>query len=305
MSDNSEQKTLKDLNLLDSFLFSEVTENPQNAKMIARIIIKRVLGWYLNDDIQVEVEKQYKGFKLGLKGIRLDLQVKESENKKIIRFYDLEPNRYIEKHLAKRSRYYLSLTDIKLLGSSKKYEELPEYFSVWILPYDPFGDNRMIYTIKNAVVENPELVYNDSVTRIFLYTDGEIGGNDELRALLKYFKNTQESNALDGELKDIQSVVSDIKNNEEVGERYMTMEEMLEYERDASYSKGRAEGHAEGRAEGHAEGRAEGRAEGSIVGAIKMCRKFGKTDAETIKELMDEFELSYDEAEEKLRMSNN
>ena len=55
MSDKSKRKTLKDLNLLDSFLFSEVTENPENAKLIARIIIKRVLGWYINDDIQVEM----------------------------------------------------------------------------------------------------------------------------------------------------------------------------------------------------------------------------------------------------------
>ena len=47
MSSNSTYKTIKDLNLLDSFLFNELTENPENAKMIARIIIKRVLEWYI------------------------------------------------------------------------------------------------------------------------------------------------------------------------------------------------------------------------------------------------------------------
>ena len=45
MSDHSICKTIKNLNLLDSFLFNELTENPENAKLIARIIIKRVLGW--------------------------------------------------------------------------------------------------------------------------------------------------------------------------------------------------------------------------------------------------------------------
>ena len=265
--------------------------------MIARIIIKRVLGWYVNDDIQVEVEKQYKGITIGKKGIRLDLQVKEKENKKVIRFYDIEPNQYKEEHLPKRSRYYLSLTDAKLLGTSEKYKELPEYFSVWILPYDPFGDNRMVYTVKNSVVENHELVYNDSVTRIFLYTDGEIGGNHELQSLLNYIKMTQESNAVDEELKEIQSVVSDIKNNEKVGELYMTLEEMVEYEKSASYEKGHAEGRAEGRAEGYAEG--------SVAECIRICRKYGKTDEEIIEELMESINLSYDEAEEKLKMSSN
>ena len=37
MSDNSICKTIKNLNLLDSFLFNELTENPENAKLIARI----------------------------------------------------------------------------------------------------------------------------------------------------------------------------------------------------------------------------------------------------------------------------
>ena len=60
MSENSICKTIKDLNLLDSFLFSELTENPENAKLIARIIIKRVFGWNVND-IQVETEKQFHG----------------------------------------------------------------------------------------------------------------------------------------------------------------------------------------------------------------------------------------------------
>ena len=66
MSENSISKTIKDLNLLDSFLFSELTENPENAKLIARIIIKRVFGWQLND-IEIESEKQYHGYRIGQK----------------------------------------------------------------------------------------------------------------------------------------------------------------------------------------------------------------------------------------------
>lgn len=159
MSINSINKSIKDLNLLDSFLFSETTENPENAKLIAGVIIRRVFGWLVHD-IQVESEKQYRGVTIGKKGIRLDIQVTEREKEKVVRLYDIEPNAYQEKFIAKRSRYYLSLTDSKLLGTSQRYKELPDYFSVWILPYDPFGDNRMVYTVKNMMAENSELLYN-------------------------------------------------------------------------------------------------------------------------------------------------
>ena len=45
-------------------------------------------------------------------------------------------------------------------------------FSIWILPYDPFGNDRIIYTVKNKVEENNQIVYNDGVTKIYLYTKG-------------------------------------------------------------------------------------------------------------------------------------
>lgn len=117
---------------------------------------------------------------MGKRGIRLDLQVTETEDGKTVRIYDIEPNKYYQATLPKRSRYYLSVTDSKILDSSNKFSDLPDYFSVWILPYDPFGDGRMVYIVKNQVVENPKLVYNEGVTRIFLFADGHFGGNEEL-----------------------------------------------------------------------------------------------------------------------------
>ena len=225
---NQSKISLQELNLLDSFLFSAATENPENAKLIAKIIIRRVLG-INTENIQVDAEKQYQGTDISKKGIRLDIQVREYNHEQLIRIYDIEPNTYTERHLAKRNRYYLSLTDTKFLGTSNDYNKLPEYFSIWILPYDPFGDNRMIYTVKNMVVENTNLVYNEGVTRIFLYTDGELGGTEEVRTLLKYFTSTNEANATDLELQSIQSIINNVKGNREVGERHMTMEEYLEH----------------------------------------------------------------------------
>ena len=287
MSTHSNKKEFKDLSLLDAFLFALATENPKDAELIARTIIRRVFGWQVAD-IQVEMEKQYLGTRIGGKGIRLDLQVTEMEDGKAVRIYDIEPNTYEEKYLEKRSRYYLSLTDTKYLGKSKKYKELPDFFSIWILPYDPFGDNRMIYTVKNVVVENPTLVYNEGVTRVFLYTEGELGGTEEIHNLLNYMQNSNEANAVDSELQEIHSVVSKIKGDEEVGERYMTFGDVIDYEKEESYNVGLEVGLE------------KGLEEGSVRGFISACREFGKTDEEIINLLTEKFLITKEEAIAKL-----
>lgn len=74
--------------------------------------------------------------------------------------YDIEPNNYREDDIPRRNRYYQSLIDSKLLPANTPYAKLPNMFSIWILPYDPFGDGRMIYTVKNKVEENNQIVYN-------------------------------------------------------------------------------------------------------------------------------------------------
>ena len=35
-----------------------------------------------------------------------------------------------------------------------------------MLILDPFGEGRVIYTIKNIVAENPDIVYNDGITTL-------------------------------------------------------------------------------------------------------------------------------------------
>ena len=96
----------------------------------------------------------------------------------------------------------------------------------------------MLYTVKNLVVENNQLVYNDGVTNLFLYTEGKIGGSDELSHLLNHISHTTRDNAIDPDLKQIQDIVDAIKSDKKVGERYMTFEEIFGYEKRDSYNEG-------------------------------------------------------------------
>ena len=133
--------------------------------------------------------------------------------------------------------------------------------------------------MKDSVVENPNIVYNDGVTKVYLYTKGTKGGNDNLRALLNFMENSNEENATDSDLCKIQGILDVIRNNEEVGERYMTWEDVIEYEKRDSYEAGLEQG---------------------IIALISTCRELCVSNEEIIAKLMEKFSLTEDEAKEKV-----
>ncbi len=255
ISNSSGYRTLQSLNLIDSFLFQEFTEKEENAKLLAKLIVKRVTGIELGNNILVENEKVINGVKLGLRGIRMDIRVIEKNGEKVARIHNIEPNIYQDKDLAYRCRYYQSITDAKYLKSGCKFRELPTLVSIWILEQDLFGENRMMYTVKNMVEENSSIVYNDGVTKIFLYTKGKIGGSKELESLLKYMSDTNVNNAVDTELETVHTIVSAIKEDEGTGERYMTLQDMIDYEKELSYELGEASGMSKGISQGISQGK--------------------------------------------------
>lgn len=272
-------KSLSELNLIDSFIFSCSTENINDAEFIAKLIIKRTTGHTI-DKVVIESEKQLKGLHFENRGIRLDLYVTEKVDGEIARIYDIEPNAYVEKDLPYRSRYYQSIADSKNLGKGKRFVKLPEFISIWILSYDPFGEGRMMYHVRNMVEENPTLCYNDGAARIYLYTGGVLGGSKELKALLDFMQNSNDDNATDEELKKLLGIVNRIKGDEKVGEQYMLFKSDLDYERDAAH------------------------AEGYVHGIISAMRRFNASDDQIIAALVEECSLTEDEAREKLVRSN-
>lgn len=83
------------------------------------------------------------------------------------------------------------------------------------------GD-RVLYTIKNRCLEKPEMEYDDGVETIVLYTKGTKGMiSEELRQFLNYMENTNQNNAVNEDLKDIQKMVDVVKRDGEVSLQYM------------------------------------------------------------------------------------
>lgn len=83
------------------------------------------------------------------------------------------------------------------------------------------GD-RVLYTIKNRCLEKPEMEYDDGVETIVLYTKGTKRTiSEELRQFLNYMENTNQNNAVNEDLKDIQKMVDVVKRDGEVSLQYM------------------------------------------------------------------------------------
>ena len=156
------------------------------------------------------------------------------------------------------------------------------------------------------MVENNELVYNDGVIKLYLYTKGKIGGTEELKSLLTYFEETTLENAVDAELEEIQKIVGNIKHSSETEDRYMTLQEIIDHEKDSSYSDGvRAgvqQGMQQGLQQGLEQGMQQGLEQGMQQGIIRTCQNLNQTKEKTIETLARECNITQEEAEEYIRL---
>ena len=145
--------------------------------------------------------------------------------------FDLEPDNNSGKEdvaaLPRRARFYHAKLDAGSLkaGSLKAGEEygsLRNVFVIFITTYDPFGLDRMVYTVKSGCIEVPELPYEDGVRTIFLYTKGTKGDPpEELREFLYYMEHTSKENAKTENLKRLHEMVTAVKRDGKVGLTYM------------------------------------------------------------------------------------
>lgn len=121
--------------------------------------------------------------------------------------------------------------DGKILKANESYDKLPNTWVIFITSFDPFGEKRMVYTIKNRCVEVPDIEYEDGATTLFLYVTGESDDvSKDLKELLRYIRNTTPENAVNSKLKEIQEGIEYIKTESSVREAYMTLDEYIKSE---------------------------------------------------------------------------
>lgn len=256
-------KPLKDLRLLDRFLFAELMEDEECSKEVLEIILGKEISLLSRDQTEKEVRTA-----TWLKSIRLDVYSVDEEGT----VYDTEMQQNWRNDLEKRSRYYQGLLDSSLLvPGEQSYNALNNTYIIMIMPFDLFGKGRYQYTIKAFCEEDKEVQMQDGATRIFLNTHGK--NQEEVRPelieFLNYVENTnelQEEMFRSEKVTKIQKAVGQIKSNEEIGVKYMQKWEEI------------------------AEARAEGREEYTLE-LIQKKQAKGKT----IAQIADELEMTEEE----------
>ena len=274
-------KSLKDLTLLNRFLFAETMDDPVNMRNLLEIILGREI--VLKNLPQTEKEQRNSPLH---KYVKLDVWAVDEDDT----IYDTEPHQGEREPLPRRSRLYQGMIDSKLLDAGEMdYTRLNNVYIIVITPYDVFGQGKYRYTFRMACREKPELELKDGAERIFLNTRGtnQEEVSPELVELLRYMENTNTAAPAENQkVREIQKRVEAIKSSEEVGVRYMQAWEEKVLERQA----GRREGLQEGLRKGRLEGRQEGLTEKLKEQAAKKWQK-GKTPEQAAEDLEEDLEV--------------
>jgi len=140
-----------------------------------------------------------------------------------------------KRNLGKRSRFYQSMIDIRVLEKGQDYKKLKKSFVIFICNYDPYGKSRHIYTFRNRCDEDFEVLLKDEAEKIVINTKGTVGDiGDDLKAVIKYMDtgvaSTEYTKALDAE-------VESVKSDEKVRMQYMLL--MEAYARERTLGDGR------------------------------------------------------------------
>lgn len=249
-------RKLEELNLIDNFLFQEMLSQKEEGEEFARILLSTILEKNIRK-VKIIPQKNILGADTDRHGVRLDAYIEDvsdeldenmADAEIIPDIYDVEPNNtYERENLPKRMRYYHGLIDTQLLASGTDYEKLPKVFIIVILPYDPFGKDRMVYTIRNGCEEDPSVPYNDGARKIFLYTKGKEGNpSQKLADMLKYIEKTTNKNVVNQDIASVQQLVEKVKRKKEVSISYMKSWEIEKMIRKEGYDEGYDSGYDSG-----------------------------------------------------------
>lgn len=226
---NKGMKPLKELDLLDRFLFAAAMED----QVIHQNILEILLGEEIHLLDSAQTEKEFRTSPL-LRSIRVDVYSMDEEKT----IYNAEAQKENKGNLPKRSRFYQALMDSSLLEPGAiNFNHLNNAVLIMIAPFDLFGYGKYKYTFRMKCDEVDDLELGDGVTRIFYNTRGT---NDdevspEMKELLHYIEHTtsQEKQEFENKkLQEIQRRVNQIKSSEEMGVRYMQAWEEKAYERE-------------------------------------------------------------------------
>ena len=222
MPEKADFKPLKELNLIDDFLFDVTTADLEACK----IIIELSLGITLRSIKWKEGQKVVHNLP-GKRGIRMDFCVEDGDGN----FIDVEMQKRNEGNIPKRTRFYQALLDAPFLKSGEKgFDNLRPSCIVVICGFDLYHHGKYRYTFGNYCEEVLGLPLGDECKKVILNTKGSNNSEVEqsLIDFLHYVEKSDEkilSENCDERLKRLHSKIAQLKQSGEMEAAYMRTEE--------------------------------------------------------------------------------
>ena len=232
-------RELRELNLLDKFLFDEAMEDRETYQMAISILMENEVEFLEKPETEKELRVSSE-----IRQVRLDVVGMDKKGK----IYYAEMQKRNTGNLIRRSRYYQAQLDVSLLEpGSMDFNLLNDSLFIMIAPFDIFGRGLYRYTFEEVCRECPDLKLDDGAVRIFINTKGnnQEDFSQEFLNFMKYLENTTDENAEKSgseRIKKIHEKVCRIRKSEKAGIKYMQRWEELEYAK----QDGREEGIKEG-----------------------------------------------------------
>lgn len=272
MKKASTEMPYEELGLRNYFIFGKVMED----RKLCIQMLECLTGNKIEGLTKIVVENSVK-ITYDSKNVRYDVYVADSMGK----IYDAEVQNYrkdIRQQLSLRSRFYQGLIDLSVLEKGMSYSELKESYVIFICTFDPFKKGQGCYFFSNKCHNDSSLSLNDGRAIIFFNTKGDFSTLSETAIeFLSYMETGKVNGVFSAEL---ESAVKSARHNRKWRGEYM---KTLVFNNDI-------------RNEGREEGRLEGRLEGA-ASLIRSCRKLGISDDMILENLISEFGMNKEQAE--------
>ena len=157
-------------------------------------------------------------------GIRLDVYLADERGT----HYDIEMQNTAES-LERRSRYYQSGIDRRILEKGADYDELPESFIIFICNYDPLGLGFAKYE-RISMFKDTNREYNDGSHVIFLnthYADASMV-SPSISEYLDYIRSNDDEIPFRSQLaQEARDLTIKVRNDEEKEVSFMTYQQKM------------------------------------------------------------------------------
>ena len=141
----------EELQISNDFIFGKVMQDPK----LCKELLQRILPGLKIDRIEYPETQKAIRPDIDAKSVRLDVYVEDGKGT----VYDIEMQVSMSKELPKRTRYYQSLLDMRMIDKGEPYKKLKPSYIIFICPFDQFGMGRHIYTFENICKENNSIYW--------------------------------------------------------------------------------------------------------------------------------------------------